>query len=47
MTRRFARSPQGSRAYDDCPNTRRKNVTMIGAMLTSGIIAAMTMLLKF
>ena len=42
MTRRFARSPQGSRAYGDCPNARGKNVTMIGAMSTQGIIAAMT-----
>ncbi|MEH1868991.1 MAG: transposase [Nostoc sp.] len=42
MTRRFARSPQGSRAYSDSPNARGKNVTMIGAMSTQGIIAAMT-----
>lgn len=39
MTRRFARSPQGSRAYGDCPDGRGKNVTMIGAMSTPGIIA--------
>jgi hypothetical protein len=32
MTRRFARSPQGSRAYGDRPDARGKNVTMIGAM---------------
>jgi hypothetical protein len=38
MTRRFARSPQGSRAYGDCPDGRGKNVTMIGAMSTEGII---------
>lgn len=42
MTRRFARSLQGSRAYGDCPDGRGKNVTMIEAMSTEGIIAAMT-----
>ncbi|MBE9107399.1 transposase [Nostoc cf. edaphicum LEGE 07299] len=42
MTRRFARSPQGSRAYGDRPDGRGKNVTMIGAMSLEGIIAAMT-----
>ncbi len=42
MTRLFARSPQGSRAYGDRPDGRGKNVTMIGAMSTEGIIAAMT-----
>ncbi|MBW4592350.1 MAG: transposase [Brasilonema angustatum HA4187-MV1] len=42
MTRRFARSPQGTRAYGDRPDGRGKNVTMIGAMSLEGIIAAMT-----
>lgn len=42
MTRHFARSPKGSRAYGDRPDGRGKNVTMIGAMSMSGIIAAMT-----
>ncbi|QHG15330.1 transposase [Nostoc sp. ATCC 53789] len=42
ITRRFARSPQGSRAYASHPQGRGKNVTMIGAMSTQGIIAAMT-----
>ncbi|WP_422394291.1 transposase [Nostoc flagelliforme] len=42
MTRRFARSPQGSRDEGHCPDGRGKNVTMIGAMSTEGIIAAMT-----
>ena len=42
MTRRFARSPQGSRAYGSRPDGRGKNVTMIGAMSLEGIIAAMT-----
>jgi transposase len=42
MTRHFARSPKGSRAYGDRPDGRGKNVTMIGAMSLEGIIAAMT-----
>ncbi|MBP5978046.1 IS630 family transposase [Brasilonema sp. CT11] len=42
MTRAFARSQKGSRAYGDRPDGRGKNVTMIGAMSTEGIIAAMT-----
>ncbi|MEH1966104.1 IS630 family transposase [Nostoc sp.] len=42
MTRRFARSPQGSRAYGSRPYGRGKNVTMIGAMSLEGVIAAMT-----
>ncbi|MEH2255254.1 transposase [Nostoc sp.] len=42
MTRHFARSPQGSRAYGARPDGRGKNVTMIGAMSTEGIVAAMT-----
>lgn len=42
MTRHFARSPQGSCAYGTRPDGRGKNVTMIGAMSTEGIIAAMT-----
>lgn len=42
MTRHFARSQKGSRAYGDRPDGRGKNVTMIGAMSLKGIIAAMT-----
>jgi len=42
MTRLFARSPQGSRAYGTRPDGRGKNVTMIGAISLEGIIAAMT-----
>ncbi|MFN6570324.1 hypothetical protein [Dendronalium sp. ChiSLP03b] len=38
----FARSPQGSRAYGTCPDGRGKNVTIIEAMSTEGIIATMT-----
>ena len=42
MTRLFARSPQGSRAYGTRPDGRGQNVTMIGAISLEGIIAAMT-----
>ncbi len=42
MTRHFARSSKGSRAYGDRPDGRGKNVTMIGAMSLEGIIASMT-----
>ncbi len=42
MSRLFARSAKGSRAYGDRPDGRGKNVTMIGAMSFEGIIAAMT-----
>lgn len=42
MTRLFARSPKGSRAYGDRPDGRGKNVTIQGAMSLKGIIAAMT-----
>ena len=42
MTRLFARSQKGSRAYGDRPDGRGKNVTMIGAMSLKGIIAALT-----
>jgi predicted mannosyl-3-phosphoglycerate phosphatase (HAD superfamily) len=42
MTRHFARSPKGSRAYGNRPDGRGKNVTMIRAMSLEGIIAAMT-----
>lgn len=47
MTRLFARSKKGSRAYGDRPDGRGKNVTMIGAMSLSGIIAAMTFHIMF
>ncbi len=42
MTRLFACSKKGSRAYGARPDGRGKNVTMIGAMSLKGIIAAMT-----
>lgn len=43
MTRRYARSEKGKRAYDQAPKTRGKNVTLIGALSwTQGFIAPMT-----
>lgn len=42
MTRRYARSMQGSRAVGECPDQRGKNVTIIGALSLDGIVAAMT-----
>lgn len=43
MTRRYARSEQGNRAYSQAPAKRGKNVTMIGALSwAKGFIAPMT-----
>lgn len=42
MTRRYARAPKGKRAYGKCPYNRGKNVTMIGAMAISGLVASLT-----
>lgn len=42
MTRLYARGIQGQRAYSTRPQNRGKNQTMIGAMATRGIIAALT-----
>ena len=43
MTRRYARSEKGKRAYGQAPKTRGKNVTLIGALSwTQGFIAPMT-----
>jgi transposase len=36
MTRRYARSLKGSRAYDDAPYQRGSNLTLIGAMALRG-----------
>ena len=38
MTRRYARSLEGSRAYGDVPYQRGKNLTLIGAMALRGLI---------
>ena len=38
MTRRYARSPRGSRAYDHAPYGRGQNLTLIGAMALRGLV---------
>ncbi len=42
MTRRYARSPKGSRAYNNAPYQRGQNLTLIGAMALRGLIGEMT-----
>jgi len=42
MTRRYARAKSGKRAYSKCPYNRGKNITMIGAIATSGFLAPFT-----
>ena len=43
MTRRYARSEQGKRAYGQAPNGKGKNVTIVGGLSwTNGLIAPMT-----
>ena len=43
MTRRYARSLKGRRAYGDVPYQRGKNLTLIGAMALRGLIGEMTL----
>lgn len=42
MTRRYARSLKGSRAYNDAPYQRGNNLTLIGAIALRGLIGEMT-----
>ncbi len=42
MTRGYARALSGKRAYSKCPYNRGKNVTLIGAIATSGLLASFT-----
>ena len=42
MTRRYARAKKGKRAYSKCPYNRGKNVTLIGAISTTGVFAPFT-----
>ncbi len=43
MTRLYARSQRGQRAYGKAPGNRGKNVTLIGALnWTAGLMAPMT-----
>ena len=43
MTRRYARSLRGSRAYSDAPYQRGKNLTLIGAIALRGLVGEMTL----
>lgn len=42
MTRGYARSLQGKRAYSKCPFNRGSNVTLVGAIAISGFLASLT-----
>ena len=42
MTRRYARSQRGSRAYNNAPYQRGQNVTLIGAMALRGLVGEIT-----
>lgn len=43
MTRRYARSLKGSRAYSHAPDKRGHNLTLIGAMALRGMVGEMTL----
>ncbi len=43
MTRRYARSLKGSRAYNEAPYQRGSNLTLIGAMALRGMVGEMTL----
>ena len=42
MTRRYARSCRGSRAYNHAPYGRGQNLTIIGAMALRGLVGEIT-----
>ena len=42
MTRRYARSRRGSRAYNHAPHQRGQNLTLIGAMALRGLVGEIT-----
>ena len=42
MTRRYARAEKGQRAYGRAPASKGKNVTLVGALSISGLMAPMT-----
>jgi transposase len=42
MTRAYARAQGGKRAYSKCPFDRGRNLTLIGALALSGILASFT-----
>jgi hypothetical protein len=41
MTRGYARAKKGKRAYSKCPYNRGKNITLIGALTGSGLLASL------
>jgi transposase len=43
MNRRYGRSLEGERVNDERPGNKGKNVTMVGAMSDSGLMATMTL----
>jgi len=42
ITRRYARSPKGRRAYNHAPYGRGQNLTLIGAMALRGLVGEIT-----
>lgn len=42
MTRGYARAKKGKRAYSKCPYNRGNNITLIGAIAISGLLASLT-----
>ncbi len=44
LTRLFARSPKGQRAYGTRPQKRGKNVSMIGAISLSGVVTQISLI---
>jgi transposase len=44
MTRRYARAKRGKRAYNNCPFERGRNVTLIGAITHSEVLASFSFL---
>lgn len=44
LTRLFARSPKGQRAYGTRPQKRGKNVSLIGALSLSGVVTQMSLI---
>ncbi len=42
MTRRYGRAKKGKRAYSKSPDNRGNNITIIGAIATTGFLAPFT-----
>lgn len=42
MSRDYARSEKGERVYENRPFNRSKNITIVGALSLSGLVASMT-----